>query len=190
MEGIGAVAATTVVLAGVAALAGVALAPLFERQKGPATPGSILIAVGAAALSLGIVTSWSLGVDVTTASAAVVGLASIGAVVVVAFVVGRVGLAGLRLRERHIGTAVLAVAIALVALLPLAHFGFASWTAFINDFHRYALSAVSWVANSGPEPDFLERFTGAYGTGANRRGSLEKPGSTALIVIASTLTGI
>lgn len=190
MEGFGAVSAATVMLAALMALVGLVLVPLVERRGGPATPVSAMVGLGTAATMVILVACWVLGLDVAVASFTVLGLAAVGAGVIITTVVRRSGIGGLRVRERQLGTMAIALAIALLALFPLATWGLASWTAFINDFHRYALSAVAWVANSGPGPDFLERFTGAYGAGAELRSSVEKPGSTAVLVFASTITTI
>lgn len=190
MEGFLAVSAATLILVGTVAVAGFSICPLIERRTGAATPLSVIVGLGAAALMIVIIACWVLNLDVAIASIVVVVLALAVTTVFTVVVARRSGIAGLRLRERHLGTMAIALAIAITALLPLTKYGFASWTAFINDFHRYALSAISWMANTGPGPEFLEQFTGAFGEEADFRGSFEKPGSTALLVVASAVTTI
>lgn len=169
---------------------GILAAPLLERRSGPATPFGLLLGVGIAVASTLVTAAWMLRLDVAATSISVSIAGAIGAATVICVVIARHGVSALRFRERQPITLLVAILAATVVLAPLAVQGFATWTAFVNDFHRYAASAVAWTAETSSPGSYLERFPGRFGETTFDRATFEKPMTTGFLAWASALTGL
>ncbi|TPN01699.1 hypothetical protein [Mesorhizobium sp. B2-1-3A] len=78
---------------------------------------------------------------------------------------------------------------AVLIILPVIGFGLTSWTSGTNDFPSYAGSAQVWMSEAGAS-DFMTRHTDAFGAGLANRANSEKPMVTALLVLASEISGV
>ena len=183
------IAAMLSLLAAAGAL-GIAAAPLIERRRNAAVPVGLLLGIGIALASTVVTLAWMLRIDVAATAIGLTIAGAVGAVTVVIVALARHGRSALRLQERQLGTALISVLVAVLVLAPLAVQGFAAWTAFINDFHRYAASAMVWTAETSNPGSYLETFTGHFGETTFGRAGFEKPMTTGLLVWASALTGL
>ncbi|MCC2335697.1 hypothetical protein [Cellulomonas wangsupingiae] len=159
-------------------------------------PGlGVTLGLGAAAVAVPVSIVFALGGDATHAV--------VGVLVVAAVAWLSSGLVTVR-RER--GTAALwrwvrravaatpldalAAAVVLAATVPLLWHGLTYWTTFSNDFPSYAASVEVWAAGPQGGAAFLERHPDGFGEYQHWRAHTAKPMATALLLLASMVTGL
>jgi hypothetical protein len=151
--------------------------------------------LGAAAVSVPVALVFALGGRAVTAVWAVLG----------ATVAAWLAAAVLRVRRRRglsgllgaAGTAVgatrldlVAVGVTLVAMVPIARHGLTYWTTGANDFPSYAASVDVWSSGGDRGAAFLDEHPDAYGEYQLWRAQTAKPMATALLLLATRVTGL
>lgn len=190
-----AVAVATLALAAALAVVGAAVRLCVDGVlRMPAGLG-VTLGLGTAAVSVPVSLVFALGGRALVAVAAVL----------VASAVAWVGAAVLRLRRRQgasgllraavtaVGATrldVVAVGVTAVALAPIARHGLTYWTTGANDYPSYAASVEVWASGGDRGVAFLDRHQDGFGEYQLWRAQTAKPMATALLLLATRVTGL